>query len=377
MASRGCRAHLVRRIRFIHCGSRSVYFPSVTNVTNLLVQRINAETVRLDIGTWYLTEHAVSIAIANRFHAGVPVRLLGDRGSIFEIDANTRREFYWLASQGVPIRLRYDPWWYPEINHWKMGIFVGQGIVEFGSANWTAYELAPDPNNPNNYNDNTTMFTDDPQLVEAFKSGSIGSGTTRRRSQGHPGEHGRRAPLLKNWDEACALESAQRRVLGLQFLQPSSPTGTHGASTRRGSVARQLDAAADLIWGQGPQFNDRLVTEINNENSLIQFVIYRLTVDNITQALLNRWRAGVQVRLIVEPNEYLNRKWPEFWLTHANLDKLWAAGIPMIQRSHQGLTHMKTLVTSKYASNASSNYAFGLAARPQLLCARGNQASRL
>src|SRR6185503_4770336 len=53
-----------------------VYFPSVTNVTNLLVQRINAETVRLDIGTWYLTEHAVSIAIANRFHAGVPVRLL-------------------------------------------------------------------------------------------------------------------------------------------------------------------------------------------------------------------------------------------------------------------------------------------------------------
>ena len=36
---------------------------------------INAETVRLDIGTWYLTEHAVSIAIANRFHAGVPVRL--------------------------------------------------------------------------------------------------------------------------------------------------------------------------------------------------------------------------------------------------------------------------------------------------------------
>ncbi len=120
-----------------------VYFPSVDNVTNLIVQKINAETVRLDIGTWYLTEHAVSIAIANRFHAGVPVRLLGDRGSIFEIDANTRREFYWLASQGVPIRLRYNPTWYPEINHWKMGIFVGQGIVEFGSANWTAFELAP------------------------------------------------------------------------------------------------------------------------------------------------------------------------------------------------------------------------------------------
>jgi hypothetical protein len=55
----------------------------------------------------------------------------------------------------------------------------------------------------------------------------------------------------------------------------------------------------------------------------------------------------------------MNRKWPEFWLTHANLDKLWAAGVPIKQRSHQGLTHMKTLVTSAYATNASSNYAAG------------------
>jgi hypothetical protein len=65
------------------------------------------------------------------------------------------------------------------------------------------------------------------------------------------------------------------------------------------------------------------------------------------------------MQLIVEPNEYLNRNWPEFWLTHANLDKLWAAGIPMKWRTHDGLTHMKTLVTSAYATNASSNYSAG------------------
>src|SRR3989442_13279704 len=112
----------------------------------------------------------------------------------------------------------------------------------------------------------------------------------------------------------------------------------------------------DMVWGQGPAFNNRLAQEINNESSLIQFVIYRLTVENITQALLNRWRAGVQIRLLVEPNEYLNRKWPEFWLTHAYIDQLYAAGIPIKQRLHNGLTHMKTLVTSAVASNASSNY---------------------
>ena len=87
-------------------------------------------------------------------------------------------------------------------------------------------------------------------------------------------------------------------------------------------------------------------------------MIYRLTVDNITQALLNEVRSPVcPSSSIIEPNEYLNRKWPEFWLTHANLDKLWAAGVPIKKRLHDGLTHMKTIVTSNYATNASSNFA--------------------
>ena len=106
------------------------------NVTNVLVQHINAETVRLDISSWYLSEHAISIAIANRFAAGVPVRIIGDRGAIFEADPHTKAEFYWLASQGVPIRLRFNPTWFPEIDHWKTAIFVGQNLVEFGSGNF-------------------------------------------------------------------------------------------------------------------------------------------------------------------------------------------------------------------------------------------------
>ena len=84
-----------------------VYFSAIENVTDVLVQRINAENVRIDISSWYLSEHAISIAIANRFAAGVPVRLMGDRGAIFEADPHTKTEFYWLASQGVPIRLRF------------------------------------------------------------------------------------------------------------------------------------------------------------------------------------------------------------------------------------------------------------------------------
>src|SRR5689334_8213520 len=145
-----------------------IYFAAVDNVTDALVQRINAETVRLDISVWYLSEHSVSIAIANRFAAGVPVRLIGDRGAIFEADPHTKTEFYWLASQGVPIRLRFNPSYFPEIDHWKAAIFVGQNVVEFGSGNFAPTELAPV--DAHNYDDDSELFTSDPALVAAFKS---------------------------------------------------------------------------------------------------------------------------------------------------------------------------------------------------------------
>src|ERR1044071_578440 len=145
-----------------------IYFAAVDNVTDILVQRINAETVRLDIAVWYLSEHSVSIAIANRVAAGVPVRLIGGRGSIFEPDPHTKQEFYWLASQGVPIRLRFNPTWFPEINHWKAALFVGQNAVAFGSANFAPTELAPA--SPTNYDDETVLFSDDAAIFNAFKT---------------------------------------------------------------------------------------------------------------------------------------------------------------------------------------------------------------
>src|SRR6185436_1174502 len=225
-------------------------------------------------------------------------------------------------------------------------IFVGQNLVAFGSANYTPFELAPA--SPTNYKDETVFLSDDSALVNAFKTrfDTIWNDTTPEPSALIG------PPYLKNFHDACAAEPTGKcsdfatrypnpapMIINTNRLEPDYPT------------------PAGLIWGQGPQFNNRLVQEINAEQTLVQFVIYRLTVDNITQALLNKWQSGVPVQLLVEPNEYMNRVWPEYWLTHANLDKLWAAGVPIKQRLHQGLTHMKTLVTSNYATNASSNYA--------------------
>lgn len=322
-----------------------VYFPATDNVTRILTSKINAETVRVDMSAWYLTEHAISLALVNAFQRGVQIRLIGDRGSIFEIDPKTKAEFYWLASQGVPIRLRYNPTWFPEIDHMKVTIFRGQGLVAFGSANYTPNQLAPA--SAADYSDETVMFSTDAALVGAFltRFDVIWNDTTVEPESRISGP-----PYLKDWDSACATESG---CSDYRAIYPTPVPMTINTARLEGNNP----TPADLVWGQGPDFNNRLVQEINSESGSVRLVSYRLTVDNVTQALLGRFRAGVPTRIIIDPAEYLNRKWPEFWLTHANIDALWAAGVPIRQRQHAGLTHMKMLVTSRYATNASSNFA--------------------
>jgi phosphatidylserine/phosphatidylglycerophosphate/cardiolipin synthase-like enzyme len=323
-----------------------VYFSANTNVTNILVNYINQENVRLDISSWYLSENAIFIAIINRYRAGVTVRIIGDRGAIFEADPNTKAQFYLLANEGIPIRLRFNPTWFPEIDHWKAAIFVGQNVVEFGSGNFAPTELAPFSST--NYDDESEMFTDDPAIVNAFKTkfDQMWNDTTTEPESiiGGP-------PYLKDWNDACANDptgncadyatrypSPKPMIVDRSRLEPDYPT------------------PPDLIWGQGPDFNNRLVAEINNESREIDIVVYRLETDDITQALLNKFNAGVTVKVIVDPEQYTNIAYPEYWLTHANVDRLWAAGVPILQRNHAGVTHMKTLITSNYATNASSNF---------------------
>ncbi len=322
-----------------------MYYPAYQNVIDVLVNRINAEDVRIDISAWYLTEHAISIALANRFRAGVQVRLIGDRVSVFESDPLTKREFYWLAAQGVPIRLRYYPDWFPEIVHWKALILAGQGQAAFGSANFTPFELAPA--SPTDYKDETVLVSDDPAIVNALKTkfDRFWNDTAVE-----PNSRIGSPPFFKNWDEACLLEPAcadyttqyptrTPMVIVLDRLEPDYPM------------------PSDMVWSQGPEFNNRLVAEINRESTRVDLVAYRLTVASVADALIQKVQSGVPVRFMMDPEQYTSRTWPEYWLTHANVDRLWAAGIPIKKRVHVGLTHMKTLITSAIATNASSNIA--------------------
>ncbi len=313
-----------------------IYFSSHENAEAQIVARINAETVRLDIGSWLLNDGAITNAIINRFNAGVPVRLLGDRASIFESDPNTRASFEKLANAGVPIRLRYNPRDFPEIMHWKCGIFVGQGKASLGSGNWTSFEL--NPVSTTNFKDETVMITDDASIVQALmtKFDQFWADTT----------------YFLDWPDAY------KRETGVTW------TGTKPMTVDRTRLVVPDYPTNNFVWGQGigthgsdgSNIIPTMINEINLENTAIDMVSYRLTVPTLTDAIVNKKKAGVPVRVFVEPTQYRNAGFPEYWLVGNETDKLWAAGIPIKIRTHDGITHMKTLITSRTALLASSNY---------------------
>jgi hypothetical protein len=305
----------------------NLMFAADENIRAELIARINAETERLDVAVWYLTERRVTDAIIAKHKSGtVTVRVIGDRVSIFENDPNTTREFEHLATNGVPIRVRYNPTWFPEIIHWKATIFVSQDMVEFGSANYTVFELAPWSDT--NYQDESALFTKDPSLVNAFKTqfDKYWADTT----------------YFKDFNEAYRLE--RKTEFPVQLV------------IDRTRLEGDYPLPPEMVWGQGPDFNNKLTSEINKETDTIDIMIFRLSNANIASALVAKHQAGVPVRAIIEPAEYNRDTFPEYELTRARIDSMWAAGIPIKKRVHMGLMHMKTLITSSVATIASSNF---------------------
>ena len=305
-------------------------FPDKENVRDEIIRKIDAERVRLDIALWFLGDGDIVAAIIRAHQRLVPVRVIGDRVGIFEADRNTLDAFLYLANAGVPIRVRYEPTWFPEIIHWKSAIFVGQGLVEFGSGNWTTFELMPSPWSPTDFKDETLMFTDDPAIFRAFltKFDQYWADTTG---------------TFRDWPEVYKAETGQNWTVPMNInrarLEQDHPTNVPG-----------------MVWSQGPELLNQMIADINAETQAVDLVSYRMTVFNLTDALIAKHQSGVPVRVFIEPLQYRNAGYPEYWLVGAQADRLWAAGVPIKIRTHQGLTHMKAVITSRSALVASSNF---------------------
>src|SRR6185503_9149166 len=107
--------------------------PAFENCRTQLLDLINRETQGIDVAFWFMEDTRYLTAITERWRAGVPMRQR-------------------IASG---------------ILHWKMMLFVGQGVVEFSGANYSVDAFKP-VTAYSNYVDESVFFTDDAAIVQTF-----------------------------------------------------------------------------------------------------------------------------------------------------------------------------------------------------------------
>ncbi len=171
------------------------------------------------------------------------------------------------------------------ILHWKMMLFSGQGIVEFSGANYS-----PDAWMPlamplySNYVDEAILFTGKSSIVNSFR-------TQVRRSLA---EHAQ-LPRLREHHAARrrASTTSSRRI-------PSS-------TSRRGSRTPTARPSATTT-----------------SRKKIDVIMYRITDQRHTNAMIAAHNRGIPVRLISEPKQYRDptRLWHSW-----NIDRMYMAGI--------------------------------------------------
>jgi PLD-like domain len=115
-------------------------FPPEQNYATRAVSRYNAETVKIDVQMYRITDRRHSDAIIDAFtRRHVPVRLYTDTAEYRNVDRlwhawNVDR--IWLAH--IPVKVPA----HSGINHQKTVVLYGQGLTIFGSSNWTSPSAA-------------------------------------------------------------------------------------------------------------------------------------------------------------------------------------------------------------------------------------------
>jgi phosphatidylserine/phosphatidylglycerophosphate/cardiolipin synthase-like enzyme len=263
------------------------------NCRTRLLELIDNEQIGIDVGFWSMTDLRYVTHLVNRKNAGVRVRVIMDPRTVSSYPVN-QTTFDTLAQAGIPLIKKSGG----GIMHWKLMIFAGQNTIEFGAANYGAAEFVPDANYTN-YISQSIYYTDDPSLVNSFKTkfDDLWVSTTTYSVYANVTERTRSYPIY-----------------------PIDP---------------------DLNIPPGASFTNRLIKVENAETQKIDVSMYRITQQSHGDALIAAYRRGVPVRYLGETREYrlLSRLWVSY-----NMDRIYAAGIPMRVRAHDGNNHQKLVL---------------------------------
>ena len=293
--------------------------PSFEDCYTPLLQTVQAETAGIDVALYMIELPGLADAIISRYQAGVPVRLTVELRASAKFPLNQTLLDRFKAA-GIPMRYKLGD----GIVHAKMLLFAGQNKVVFSSSNFGDGDLRPyEPYA--NYVDGAWYFSDDPIVVNSFKT---------------------------HYDDVWTNTSLYGNYANVSDV-PERKYQTY-----------PIDPSLDFVPSKNPadDYGARTIALIDRETRKIDITMYRLTEPRICDALIRALARGVEVRLLAEPNEYrfdASRTGAELTGPY-NVDRLYAAGVQIRMRKHLGLTHQKSL--SLYAQGVtifgSSNWSW-------------------
>jgi phosphatidylserine/phosphatidylglycerophosphate/cardiolipin synthase-like enzyme len=267
--------------------------PSTTNCRTQLLTLIQNERVGIDVGFWFMQDSRYMNEIIRRWQAGVPVRIIMDPRANPDYPGNSDM-ISGFQNAGIPLRKRKAS----GINHWKVMLFAGQNTVEFGSANYSPDAfVASTPYS--NYVSETVFYTDDPDVVNSFKT---------------------------KFDDAWTDTTSYSNYANVTTLSRTYPT---------------YPIDPDMNFPPQQNYATRAVAAYNKEKVKIDAMMFRITDSRHTDAIIAAHNRGVAVRLIVDDFEYRN---PLYLWDAYNVDRLYAAGIPIRWQGHAGDNHEKLVL---------------------------------
>jgi phosphatidylserine/phosphatidylglycerophosphate/cardiolipin synthase-like enzyme len=267
--------------------------PSTTNCRTQILTLIQNERVGIDVGFWFMQDARYMNEVIRRWQAGVPVRILVDPRANPSYPGNDAM-IAGFRQAGIPLRKRTAS----GILHWKVMLFAGQNTVQFGSANYSPDAFVPVAPYAN-YVAETVFVTDDPDVVNSFKT-----------------------KFDDSWTNTSSFAN-YANVGALTRVYPTYP----------------IDP--EMNFPPSQDYATRAVSRYNAEGQKIDAIMFRITDQRHANAIISARRRGVPVRLIVENSQYRHPG----YLWHAwNVDRLYAAGIPLRWRGHDGSNHEKLVL---------------------------------
>jgi len=231
--------------------------------------------------------------IIARKNAGVAVRLIVDprANPTYPLNATSLDNFQKAA---IPMVKKTGG----GIMHWKTMIFAGQHMVEFGSANYSDNAFVP-VTAYTNYVSETIFYEDDPAIVQSF---------------------------MRKFDDLWVDTTNYSVYANVTSRVPSYSVYT---------------ISADMNFPPGQSFASRLIALENAEKERLDVDMYRITQQSHGDAIIAAHERGIPVRYMGETNEY--RDASRLWVAY-NMDRIYAAGVPMRVRKSAGENHTKLVL---------------------------------